>query len=374
MNWEKVCGQEKLKEKLKESVKNGRISHAQLFSGKNGWGALALALAYAAEILTFEKNEITRKKVNELQHPDIHYTFPVTSTEKFKTPTSNQFFKEWREFVLKNPYGSLFDWLEFNEVEKKQGVINVHEALDIVKFISLNSYEGGYKIVVIWLAEMMNTTTANKLLKAIEEPPARTLFFLVSEREDVLLDTIRSRCQLVKLNRLSDEEIQNYLIENYKIEPELAQKIAFSANGDLNVALKNATATNEEFESYFIHWIRNAFRAAKTPTVLKELIKWSNELSTWPREKQKQFLVYCSEIFRQALLENYQAGSLVFMSLKLEGFKWQNFTPFIHGANIEAILEELNKAAYQIERNGNAKIILLDLSILLTRFLHKKAV
>lgn len=374
MNWEKVCGQEKLKEKLKESVKNGRISHAQLFSGKNGWGALALALAYAAEILTFEKNEITRKKVNELQHPDIHYTFPVTSTEKFKTPTSNQFFKEWREFVLKNPYGSLFDWLEFNEVEKKQGVINVHEALDIVKFISLNSYEGGYKIVVIWLAEMMNTTTANKLLKAIEEPPARTLFFLVSEREDVLLDTIRSRCQLVKLNRLSDEEIRNYLIENYKIEPELAQKIAFSANGDLNVALKNATATNEEFESYFIHWIRNAFRAAKTPTVLKELIKWSNELSTWPREKQKQFLVYCSEIFRQALLENYQAGSLVFMSLKLEGFKWQNFTPFIHGANIEAILEELNKAAYQIERNGNAKIILLDLSILLTRFLHKKAV
>lgn len=374
MNWEKVCGQEKLKEKLKESVKNGRISHAQLFSGKNGWGALALALAYAAEILTFEKNEITRKKVNELQHPDIHYTFPVTSTEKFKTPTSNQFFKEWREFVLKNPYGSLFDWLEFNEVEKKQGVINVHEALDIVKFISLNSYEGGYKIVVIWLAEMMNTTTANKLLKAIEEPPARTLFFLVSEREDVLLDTIRSRCQLVKLNRLSDEEIQNYLIENYKIEPELAQKIAFSANGDLNVALKNATATNEEFESYFIHWIRNAFMAAKTPTVLKELIKWSNDLSTWPREKQKQFLVYCSEIFRQALLENYQAGSLVFMSLKLEGFKWQNFTPFIHGANIEAILEELNKAAYQIERNGNAKIILLDLSILLTRFLHKKAV
>lgn len=374
MNWEKVCGQEKLKEKLKESVKNGRISHAQLFSGKNGWGALALALAYAAEILTFEKNEITRKKVNELQHPDIHYTFPVTSTEKFKTPTSNQFFKEWREFVLKNPYGSLFDWLEFNEVEKKQGVINVHEALDIVKFISLNSYEGGYKIVVIWLAEMMNTTTANKLLKAIEEPPARTLFFLVSEREDVLLDTIRSRCQLVKLNRLSDEEIRNYLIENYKIEPELAQKIAFSANGDLNVALKNATTTNEEFESYFIHWIRNAFRAAKTPTVLKELIKWSNDLSTWPREKQKQFLVYCSEIFRQALLENYQAGSLVFMSLKLEGFKWQNFTPFIHGANIEAILEELNKAAYQIERNGNAKIILLDLSILLTRFLHKKAV
>ncbi|MDX9705638.1 MAG: DNA polymerase III subunit delta', partial [Weeksellaceae bacterium] len=109
-------------------------------------------------------------------------------------------------------------------------------------------------------------------------------------------------------------------------------------------------------------------------TVLKELIKWSNDLSTWPREKQKQFLVYCSEIFRQALLENYQAGSLVFMSLKLEGFKWQNFTPFIHGANIEAILEELNKAAYQIERNGNAKIILLDLSILLTRFLHKKAV
>lgn len=372
MNWDKVCGQEKLKEKLKETIKSKRISHAQLFSGKNGWGALALARAYAAEILAFEKGEGARKKVNDLQHPDIHYTFPVTSTDKIKQPTSNHFFKEWREFMLQNPYGSLYDWLEYKEVEKKQGIINVHEASDIAKFISLNSYEGGHKIVLIWLAEMMNEATANKLLKAIEEPPAKTLFFLVSEREDFLLETIRSRCQLVKLNRLADEEIIDFLIKNYEVDFELASQIAKSANGDLNLALKNTQSTNEEFERYFIHWVRNAFRAAKTPVILKELIEWSNDLSNWPREKQRQFLVYCSEIFRQALLQNYQANSLVFMKLKLEGFKWENFAPYIHGANIEAILEEINKAVYHIERNGNSKIILLDLSILLTRFLHRK--
>ena len=372
MLWEKIVGQAEIKEKLKNSISDGRISHAQLISGENGWGALSLAIAYAGEILASEKGENARTKVSSLQHPDVHFSFPVTSSEKFKTPVSNNYIKEFREFLLENPYGSLYDWLEFVEVEKKQGVLNVHEAQEIVKFLSLNSYEGSYKFVIIWLPEMMNDAAANKLLKILEEPPQKTVFLLVTEREESLLPTIISRCQLVKLNRLSDDEIANYLVENKELIAQDALRISVSANGNLREALQNTDAANEEFESYFVQWVRNAFLAAKNPSVLKNLVKWANEISAWPREKQKQFLHYCSEIFRQALLKNYQTGELVYMQLGAEGFNWDKFAPFIHGANISDILEELNESSYHIERNANAKIVLLDLSIKLTRFLHKK--
>jgi DNA polymerase-3 subunit delta' len=195
---------------------------------------------------------------------------------------------------------------------------------------------------------------------------------LVTEREDLLLPTIISRCQLVKLNRLNDEEVSEYLIETKGLNEADAKRIALSSNGNLDQALKNLDAANEEFESYFVQWVRNAFMAAKNPSVLKNLVSWSNELSGWPREKQKQFLGYCSEIFRQALLKTYQAEDLVFMKLGADGFNWDKFTPFIHGANIEELLEEINLSTYHIERNANAKIVLLDLSIKLTRHIHKK--
>lgn len=373
MNWEKIVGQKTVIQKLKESVSGGRISHAQLFSGENGWGALSLAIAYAGEILASEKGESVRAKVETLQHPDINFSFPVTSTEKIKTPTSNQFIKEFREFILENPFGSLYDWLEFVEVEKKQGNINVHEAQEIVKFLSLNSYEGSYKFVTIWLPEMMNDAAANKLLKILEEPPQKTVFLLVTEREDLLLPTIISRCQLVKLNRLQDDEIADYLVEKKGLNTNDSKRIAVAANGNLREALKNTDSANEEFESYFVQWVRNAFMAAKNPSVLKNLVKWANEISGWPREKQKQFLSYCSEIFRQALLKNYQAEELVYLNLGADGFNWEKFAPFIHGANISEILDEINESSYHIERNANAKIVLLDLSIKLTRYLHKKA-
>ena len=373
MNWENIVGQSKIKEKLKNSVTEGRISHAQLFSGENGWGNLSMAIAYAAEILASEKGEAVRSRVESLQHPDVHFTFPVTSTEKIKTPTSNHFIKEFREFVQENPFGSLYDWLEFMEVEKKQGLINVHEAEQIVKFLSLNSYEGSYKFVIIWLPEMMNEAAANKLLKILEEPPQKTVFLLVSEREDLLLPTIISRCQLVKMNRLTDDEIANYLIDQQGMNPNEARRISVASNGNLREALKNSGSANEEFESFFVQWVRNAFMAAKNPAGLKSLVKWSNDISGGPREKQRQFLTYCSEIFRQALLKNYQAEDLVYLKLGAEGFNWDKFAPFIHGANIVEILEELNASSYHIERNANAKIVLLDLSIKLTRHLHKKA-
>lgn len=373
MLWEKIAGQENIKQKLKESVAEGRISHAQLFAGKEGSGALSLAIAYAGEILAKEKGEAALAKVHSLQHPDLHFSYPVAATDSVKDkPVSSQFLREWREFYLKNPYGNIFDWLQFLGIEKKQGNISVHEAQEIVKSLSLNSYEGGYKIMIIWLPELMNNAAANKLLKIIEEPPQKTVFLLVSEREDLLLPTISSRCQLVKINRLTDSEIADYLVRNKNLGEMEARRVALSANGNLREALNNLESGNSEFEAYFVQWVRNAFMAAKNPNVLKNLVEWANELSGWSREQQKQFLNYCSEVFRQALLQNYQAGDLVFLRLDKDGFNWGKFSPYIHGANIEDILNEINESSYHIERNANAKIVLLDLSIKLTRHLHKK--
>ena len=373
MLWDNIVGQSEIKSKLRQSIKDGRISHAQLFSGPEGSGALALALAYAQEVLCGENENNCHIKVKNLQHPDLHFSFPFSATEKVKKPVSKLLLNEWRTFVQENSYGNLNDWMKFLGIEKKQGSINVDEADEIVKTLALNSYEGGYKIMIIWLPELMNIAASNKLLKILEEPPQKTLFLLVTEREDLILPTIISRCQLVKIPKIENEAIEDFLIKKENYGAEKAKHIAFLSNGNLHEAFSLINNSSHIFDSFFVTWVRKAFMAAKTPVVLKDLIDWSNEISTWSRDEQKNFLAYCTEIFRQALLQSYQVNDLVNVQIQVEGFKWQGFAQFIHGANIEDILEELNEASFHIERNGNAKFILLDLSIKLTRLLHRKS-
>ncbi|RLZ10500.1 DNA polymerase III subunit [Faecalibacter macacae] len=373
MLWDNIVGQTEIKTKLKQSIKDGRISHAQLFAGPEGSGALALAMAYAQQVLCGETENNCHIKVNNLQHPDLHFSFPFSATDSVKKPIAKLLMNQWRSFVQENIYGNVNDWMKHLGIEKKQGAINVDEADEIVKTLALNSYEGGYKIMIIWMPELMNTAAANKLLKIIEEPPQKTLFLLVCEREDLLLPTITSRCQLVKIPKIENQEIENFLIQKENFGQEKAKHLAFLSNGNLRDAFALMQNSNKVFDSYFVTWVRKAFMAAKTPVVLKDLIDWSNEISTWSRDEQKNFLNYCSEIFRQALLKTYQAHELVNVQIQVEGFKWEGFAQFIHGANIEEILEEINEASYHIERNGNAKFILLDLSIKLTRLLHRKA-
>jgi DNA polymerase III subunit delta' len=373
MLWENIIGQEEIKNKLQQSIQDGRISHAQLFSGPEGSGALALAIAYARAVLCSLDNNQCNLKVDKLQHPDLHFTFPYSATESVKKPLAKYFLNDWRSFVEESVYGNLTDWMTHLGIEKKQGVIPVDEADEIVKTLALNSYEGGYKIMIIWQPETMTTSAANKLLKILEEPPQKTLFLLVTEREDLLLQTITSRCQLVKIPRLNQNSIQDHLIKKKNISTEKAQHIAFLSQGNLREAIHQLNDDEHLFDKYFVIWVRKAFMAAKTPMVLKDLIDWSNQIASWSRSEQKDFLNYCSEIFRQALLKTYQSNDLVFLQINAEGFKWQGFAPFIHGANIQDILNEINEASYHIERNGNSKIILLDLSIKLTRNLHRKS-
>lgn len=377
MNFSEILGQEHLKNHLVKSTDNGRVSHAQLFIGKEGAGVLPMAIAYAQYILVSSSAnpEITTIKCEKLMHPDLHFAFPVTKNDRIKSkPISNDFLEEWREFVKTKPYGNLFEWLQFIGVENKQGQIGVEEAEQIVNALKLKSYEGGYKVMIIWMAEKMNTSASNKLLKLLEEPPEKTVFLLVAEDEQQLITTIKSRCQILHFPLLSNDAIEKGLIEKQGTDQPIAAQIAHQADGNFNKALHllhNDTA-DEQFEQWFITWIRAAFKAKGNAAVIQNLISWSETIAKSGRETQKRFLKYCLQFFRQAMLLNYSADSLVFLEPKTPGFKLDNFAPFIHSGNILDITKELNDAIYHIERNGNPKIILLDLSIKLTRLLHTK--
>ncbi|MBT8317633.1 MAG: DNA polymerase III subunit delta' [Lutibacter sp.] len=377
MNFSEVIGQEYLKSHLMKSTDNGRIPHAQLFVGKEGSGTLPMAIAYAQYILcsTSADKEACALKCAKLAHPDLHFAFPVAKNDVVKShPVSNLFLTDWRKFIELNPYGNLFEWLQSLGIENKQGQIGVDEAEEIVKALKLKSYEGGYKIMIIWMAEKMNTSAANKLLKLLEEPPKKTVFILVTEDEEQLITTIKSRCQVLHFPILTESDIAKCLVEKEGTDEPIATNIAQQSDGNFNKALHllHNDTSDEQFEQWFITWIRAAFKAKGNATVIQSLINWSETIAKTGRETQKRFLHYCLQFFRQAILLNYNAGALVFLHPKTPNFKLENFAPFVHSGNILAINKELNDAIYHIERNGNAKIILLDLSIKLTRLLHIK--
>ena len=376
MLFNQIIGQEHIKKHLKTSAENGRVPHAQLFVGKEGCGTLPMAIAYAQFLLCNFSNEVEacNIKCDKLQHPDLHFAFPVTTNDAVKKhPVSNLFLDDWRTFIAEQPYGSLFNWLQQIGVENKQGIIGVDEAEDIVKKLSLKSYEGGFKVMIIWMAEKMNTQAANKLLKLIEEPPSKTVFLLVTENEEQIINTIKSRCQALHFPKLAEEDIANALQVNYQVSENEAKHLAHQSEGNFNKALHllNNDSSDLVFEEWFVAWVRTAFKAKGNATVVQQLISWSDTIAKTGRETQKRFLEYCLQFFRQALLQNYKAEHLVFMETK-SGFDLRKFAPFVHSGNIMEIEKELSEALYHIERNGNAKVILLDLSLKLTRFLHKK--
>ena len=383
MLFSEVLGQKHIKNHLTTSVDAGRIAHAQLFVGPEGSGTLPMALAYAQYILCSNTNgentggnDSCNLKFKNVSHPDLHFAFPVTTSDKVKSkPVSNFYLEEWRQLIDQQPYGNLFDWYKLLGVDNKQGQIGVDEALQIVKSLALKSYEGGYKVMVIWMAEKMNTPAANKLLKLIEEPPEKTIFILIAEDEEQIIGTIRSRCQVLHFPPLAEDAIAEALVKNYHIETSVATKIAHQANGNYNKACDLIYQDSEDiqFEKWFILWVRSAFKAKGNKSAIHDLISWSEEIAKTGRETQKKFLSFCLNYFRQALLLNYKANDLVYLEPKSENFKLEKFTPFVHDSNILEISDELQDAIYHIERNGNSKIILTDLSIKLTRLLHKKS-
>jgi DNA polymerase-3 subunit delta' len=382
MRFSDILGLQHLKQHLTTSADNGRVPHAQLFVGPEGCGTLPMAIAYAQYLLCANKNgENTggqpdcNSKCEKLMHPDLHFAYPVANSATVKShAVSDHYIKQWREFIDRQPYGNLFDWYQSIGVEKKQGQIGVDEAHDIVKKLSLKPYEGGYKIMIIWMAEKMNNAAANKLLKLIEEPPENTVLLMIAEDEEQLLQTIRSRCQVLHFPPLPEQVIAEGLVKKGSSREEATQ-VAHEANGNFNKALDLLLNDSEDlvFEKWFIQWTRTAFKAKGNKAAVHELILWSEEIAKTGRETQKKFLSYCLTLIRQALLLNYRVNKLVYINIHQEDFNLQKFAPFVHEKNIQPMVHELESAIYHISRNGNAKIVFTDLSIKLTRLLHMKA-
>ena len=371
MLFSEIIGQQAIKERLIRSVKDGRISHAQLFLGPQGSGSLSLALAYAQYISCKNKQEndscgvcLSCVKFNKLIHPDLHFVYPVALSKNVKTSTDAA--ADWREAFLDNPYITLFNWFELFEAENKQAVIGVEESAEILRKLSLTTYEAEYKIMIIWQAEKMNQQAANKLLKILEEPPDKTLFLLVCENEDQLLRTIVSRTQLIKILKISDTDLIQGLISRNDISPEDAEKTAHLADGNYAEALL-LIRENESAGQNLVRFQKLMRASIKFDP--KAVLAWIDEVADAGRERQKNFLNYALHIIRESLILNYGDASLVKLSTGEQEFV-QKFSPFIHSGNTEQFIEELNKAHYHMERNANAKILFMDLAFKFNELLN----
>ena len=331
---------------LKESVKKGRVANTYLLVGKADSDVLGAGFDLIKDIIKspfaemdIPQQQLALDKLKTLTNPDIHYFYPVNTTAEVKTKASSKdFINNWRELVGNGTKITLVDWYNKIGLGNKQAAINKDEAEEISRIASLKSYEGGVKIFLIWMAEKMNLSASNKLLKLFEEPPKNTVFILVCENEGKLLPTITSRCQKVYIN------IQ--LFDNH----------GFSS----------------DYEILFLDWVRAAFKVKSNKSAINDLIQFSEKISKKTREEQKDFLAYCSTVFRDSFLFNYKA---VNNSEKyLNGLVLEKFAPFVHEENIEDFYYEVQKGFADIERNGNPKIVFLDISIKLTRLLHVKPV
>lgn len=375
MNFSSIPGQKEIKEKLLRSVKEERVSHAQIFAGNEGCGSMALALAYARYISCENRTDFDScgkckscVKYEKLIHPDLHFVFPVIKGKKTTDPVSDNYIEEWREFVKKSPYFSINNWMDSIEVGNSQGMIFASEASEIIKKLSLKTFESDFKIMIIWLPEKMHQATANKLLKMIEEPPEKTLFILVSEEPDKVISTILSRCQLVKIPSFTNRDIEKYLIGSFKIPVEKANDIARVSNGNISRAIE--LCENEDSSLANLERFKSLMRFAWKRDVLS-IITWAEEISATGREAQKNFIIFSMRILRENLMLSLDQmkNSLVYLTGEEASFSGK-FHPFITKDNIYPLTDEFNLVYSHIESNGNAKIIFLDLALKVTRLIR----
>ena len=367
MQFKSIIGQEKIKTRLLTSIRENRVAHSQLFLGPEGSGSLALAIAFGQYINCQNRTETDSCgtcpsciKFQKLAHPDLYFFFPVVPIKSIKKPASSMFLSEWREYMEKaNSYATQSGWYEHLEVGKKQGIIRVADAAELIEKLAFKSFEAEYKIAIFWMAEKMNIEASNKLLKTLEEPPDKTLIFLISERYELLLATVRSRTQIVKIPPLKDKEIASVLIRQKKLGENQAAQLAMLAKGSWNRAV-NLLENAEDTESNFIQfrqWLRYCIR----PQNYVELNKFNGELSRIGREKQKSFLQYGLEIVHSSIMLNEGHKS----SLKKNGEELnfsEKFAPFVNSANQLEIYKLFNEAIYHIERNAHPGILFTDLS------------
>ena len=374
MRFCEIVGQEEVKHRLRQSVQEGRVAHAQLFTGISGVGKLALAIAYAQYLACPHRTAndscgqcASCLQYQKLQHPDLHFAFPIVKSDA--GDVCDDFMDKFRSLVQERHYFDLDDWYRQMGVETKQGMIYEKESAEIMRKLALKSFGNGYKVMIIWLPEKMNIACANKLLKLLEEPPVQTLFLLVSEHPEQLLSTIISRTQEIRVPRLAEDTIAQAL---QAYAPHLsmadAHDIAHIANGSYLTALRTVNNSEEDnrFFNDFVALMRNAWLVGqkKDYSALLQLRKWSLEMSDAKegREKQKAFLQYAQRQIRENYIYNFHCEQMNYQTANERQFS-SRFAPFIHDNNVEKMMNELSKAEQQIAQNGNAKIIFFDLCL-----------
>ncbi|MCB0762016.1 MAG: DNA polymerase III subunit delta' [Flavobacteriales bacterium] len=365
MQFRKVIGQEEAKKGLIQTVKDGRISHAQLFFGPAGAGALPLALAYAQYITCEHRTEddscgtcSSCKQISALQYPDLHFSFPYIK-HRVGEVTADDHVGNWKKMIQESPYADVQQWRYFVNAENKQLTFTVDEAANINKKIWLKSFTGGYKFIVIWLPEFMTLAVSNKLLKSIEEPPEKTIFLMVTENQEALLATITSRTQLVKVPRLSDDDVRSAVVlRDGVISNEKVEQLVQMADGNYFKAWQKLHLDQEDLHfNQFVAWMRMCYKKD-----VAEMVKFANEMHASGRENMKEFLDFATFMARQCIVGNYTDGKLSRFGPREADFA-QKFAPFINSGNIAEIAEELQEAYYDISGNVYGKTVLLDLSL-----------
>lgn len=366
MYFKDIIGQDSAIRMLRSAVAEGRIPHAQLICGPEGVGKLAVAVAYARYLCCMHRSGEEAcgecpscKKFDKLVHPDLHFAFPIYKKDSGKTPHSDDFIDKWRQAVLENPYMNLNQWMDHIGTENQQGLIYASQSEEIIRKLTLKSSEGGYKVMIIWMAEKMNTECSNKLLKMIEEPPAQTVFLLVAENPDLLLPTIQSRVQRLTLRPIEESLIGAALVERYGLTDADARQIAHASAGNWLQAVETIHIGNrsKEYIELFMTLMRRSYARD-----LKGMRQWADTVAGMGREPQKNFLIYCQRMIRESFICNFHRPEINYMNTDEATFT-SRFAPFVNEKNIFGIMEELSEAQRHIEQNVNAKMVFFDLAL-----------
>lgn len=366
MGLENVIGQREMAQRLQMLVDENRLPHALMLCGPDGAGKMALAVALASYILAKGSYKMVGAK-----HPDLHFTFPTVKLAKWNSeykPVSDDFIEQWHEMLNGGYYFSLAQWMEAMKEEKKQAVITVGEANDLIKKLTMKSNQGGWKINIIWLPERMNLECANKMLKLIEEPPSQTLFIMVCREPEKLLETIRSRVQRFDVRPIAYNDMVEALQSRRMLSAEDATRVARLVNGNWLAAQEELNAGNENrlFYDYFVHLMRKAYTSD-----VKEMKRWAESVSGMGREEQRRLLAYFLRMSREAFMYNFHNPELIYMTADEEQF-CTRFARFVNETNIIGFQELFQKAMRDIGQNANAKIVFFDIALQVAVLLHTK--
>lgn len=368
MQFADIIGQEAVKKRLINTVQENRVSHAQLFLGPGGSGKLALAIAYAQYINCNSRSEQDScgvcpscQQFAKLAHPDLHFSYPIIIKKSEKKETSKDYITEWREYLPeKHFYPELVEWYARMDSDKKQGVIGAEECNQIIKTLSYKSYEGKYKVMIIWMAERLYHAAAPKILKILEEPPEKTLFILIAEKQEEIISTILSRTQIIKIPPLDNPSLINILSAKFGYSREQIEKIASSIDGNINTAIKSLEESlSGDFSSAeFRDWMLMCFQKK-----FKKLIDFVGKTSRTSRAKQKQLLAYGLSLSRNCLLSVYGRHDLLSIIDEEEAAFVSRISKFLNEKNALEYAKLFEDAIDHIDRNANAAIVFMDVSV-----------